>query len=45
MYARQVFTNDPQYFPTSKMQEIVKYLHGHDQQYSELDRILFPFSY
>ncbi|QRV77504.1 glycoside hydrolase family 31 protein [Ceratobasidium sp. AG-Ba] len=33
MYARQVFTNDPQYFPTSKMQEIVKYLHDHDQQY------------
>ncbi|QRV92350.1 glycoside hydrolase family 31 protein [Ceratobasidium sp. AG-Ba] len=33
MYARQVFTNDPQYFPTSKMQDIVKYLHGHDQQY------------
>ncbi|KAG9074615.1 hypothetical protein FS749_013796, partial [Ceratobasidium sp. UAMH 11750] len=33
MYARQVFTNDPQYFPTSKMQEIVKYLHNHDQQY------------
>ncbi|KAG9103826.1 hypothetical protein FRC06_007804, partial [Ceratobasidium sp. 370] len=33
MYARQVFTNDPQYFPTSKLQEIVKYLHNHDQQY------------
>ncbi|QRW06475.1 glycoside hydrolase family 31 protein [Ceratobasidium sp. AG-Ba] len=33
MYARQVFTNDPEYFPTSKMQDIVKYLHGHDQQY------------
>ncbi|KAG8756283.1 hypothetical protein FRC12_010619 [Ceratobasidium sp. 428] len=33
MYARQVFTNDPQYFPTAKMQEIVKYLHSHDQQY------------
>ncbi|CAE6413351.1 unnamed protein product [Rhizoctonia solani] len=33
MYQRWVFTNDPQYFPTAKMQEIVNYLHKHDQQY------------
>ncbi|KAJ1303229.1 hypothetical protein OPQ81_011427 [Rhizoctonia solani] len=33
MYERWVFTNDPQYFPTSKMREIVDYLHKHDQQY------------
>ncbi|KAG9036520.1 hypothetical protein FRB95_008575 [Tulasnella sp. JGI-2019a] len=33
MYKRWTFTNDPQYFPTEKMQEIVNYLHSHDQQY------------
>lgn len=33
---RWTFTNDPQYFPTEKMQEIVNYLHSHDQQYSAL---------
>ncbi|CAE6449622.1 unnamed protein product [Rhizoctonia solani] len=33
MYKRWVFTNDPQYFPTAKMREIVNYLHKHDQQY------------
>ncbi|KAG9097843.1 hypothetical protein FRC06_007125 [Ceratobasidium sp. 370] len=29
----QVFSNDPEYFPTPKIREIVDYLHGHDQQY------------
>ncbi|KAG8785669.1 hypothetical protein FRC12_017286 [Ceratobasidium sp. 428] len=33
MHDLQVFSNDPEYFPTSKMREIVDYLHGHDQQY------------
>ncbi|KAG8693080.1 hypothetical protein FRC11_003182, partial [Ceratobasidium sp. 423] len=33
MYERQVFTNDPQYFPTAKIREVVSYLHKHDQQY------------
>ncbi|CAE6470893.1 unnamed protein product, partial [Rhizoctonia solani] len=33
MYERWVFTSDPQYFPISRMREIVEYLHDHDQQY------------
>ncbi|KAF8755028.1 glycosyl hydrolase 31 family [Rhizoctonia solani] len=33
MYKRWVFTNDPEYFPTAKMRDIVNYLHKHDQQY------------
>lgn len=33
MYKRRVFTVDPQYFPLSRMREIVSYLHSHDQQY------------
>jgi len=38
MYERQVFTNDPQYFPLTKVREIVIYLHKHDQQYSGSNR-------
>lgn len=34
MFKRWIFTNDPQYFPTDRMREIVNYLHAHDQQYS-----------
>lgn len=34
MYKRWIFTNDPQYFPTNRMREIVDYLHSHEQQYS-----------
>lgn len=34
MYKRWIFTNDPQYFPTDRMREIIDYLHGHEQQYS-----------
>ncbi|CCO34760.1 alpha-glucosidase, putative [Rhizoctonia solani AG-1 IB] len=33
MYERWVFTSDPQYFPISRMREMVHYLHEHDQQY------------
>ncbi|KAI0062102.1 alpha-glucosidase [Artomyces pyxidatus] len=33
MYERRIFTNDPQYFPTSRMREIVSYLHDHNQRY------------
>ncbi|KAG8686180.1 hypothetical protein FRC09_014300, partial [Ceratobasidium sp. 395] len=33
MHELKVFSNDPEYFPTSKMREIVDYLHGRDQQY------------
>ncbi|EIN04606.1 alpha-glucosidase [Punctularia strigosozonata HHB-11173 SS5] len=33
MYNRRVFTLDADYFPTSRMREIVDYLHAHDQQY------------
>ena len=33
MFKRWIFTNDPDYFPTDKMREIVDYLHNHDQQY------------
>lgn len=32
MDERAVFTNDPLRFPLEKMQELVKYLHQHDQQ-------------
>lgn len=37
MYKRWVFTNDPNYFPTSRMREIVDYLHNHDQYYGEFE--------
>ncbi|KAF8713378.1 glycosyl hydrolase 31 family, partial [Rhizoctonia solani] len=33
MYERWVFTSDPQYFPISRMREIVDHLHNNDQQY------------
>ncbi|KAG9083531.1 hypothetical protein FS749_005959 [Ceratobasidium sp. UAMH 11750] len=33
MHKLQVFTNDPEYFPTTKLRQIVDYLHDHDQQY------------
>ncbi|KAG8963174.1 hypothetical protein FRC03_003321 [Tulasnella sp. 419] len=33
MKSRWTFTNDPDYFPTNRMQEIVNYLHNHNQQY------------
>ncbi|KZW01941.1 glycoside hydrolase family 31 protein [Exidia glandulosa HHB12029] len=33
MKDRWVFTNDPQYFPTNRVQEIIHYLHAHDQHY------------
>lgn len=33
MNKRWIFSNDPQYFPTDRMREIVNYLHAHDQQY------------
>jgi alpha-glucosidase len=36
MYKRRVFSLDPQYFPLNRMQEIVSYLHDHDQHYGEL---------
>ena len=35
MYKRRVFTLDQDYFPQSRMREIIKYLHDHNQQYSE----------
>ena len=34
MDRRRIFTVDPDYFPMNRMQEIVEYLHGHDQKYS-----------
>ncbi|KAI0040366.1 glycoside hydrolase family 31 protein [Auriscalpium vulgare] len=33
MYKRRVFTNDQDYFPTSRMREIVDYLHDHKQKF------------
>ncbi|KAI0263723.1 glycoside hydrolase family 31 protein [Gloeopeniophorella convolvens] len=33
MYKRRIFTNDPDYFPTDRMREIIDYLHHHDQRY------------
>jgi alpha-glucosidase len=33
MYKRRVFSMDPQYFPLNRMQEIVSYLHNHEQHY------------
>ena len=33
MYKRRIFTTDPDYFPTSRMREIVDYLHAHDQKF------------
>lgn len=36
MFKRRIFTVDPQYFPLSRMQEIVDYLHSHDQRFGEL---------
>ncbi|TFY71663.1 hypothetical protein EVG20_g1354 [Dentipellis fragilis] len=33
MYKRRIFTTDPDYFPVSRMREIVDYLHSHDQKF------------
>ena len=33
MDGRKVFTLDPTHFPLEKMQELVTYLHKHDQHY------------
>jgi hypothetical protein len=33
MYKRRVFTLDPDYFPLSRMREIIDFLHAHDQRY------------
>ncbi len=33
MDRRRVFTVDPDYFPINRMQEIVSYLHAHDQKF------------
>ncbi|GBE82887.1 Probable alpha/beta-glucosidase [Sparassis crispa] len=33
MYERRVFTLDPDYFPLPRMQQIINYLHDHDQHY------------
>ena len=33
MDRRRVFTVDPDYFPMKRMQEIVSYLHAHDQKF------------
>ncbi|KAH9842419.1 alpha-glucosidase [Rhodofomes roseus] len=33
MYNRRIFTVDPDYFPITRMREIVNYLHDHDQHY------------
>jgi alpha-glucosidase len=43
MYKRRVFTLDPQYFPLNRMQEIVHYLHSHDQQYGSINA--FPMGF
>jgi len=36
----RVFTVDPDYFPMNRMQEIVSYLHAHDQKFG----VLFSFN-
>lgn len=36
MDRRRTFTNDPNYFPTPKLREIVDFLHSHQQKYSML---------
>ena len=33
MDRRRIFTVDPDYFPMNRMQEIVSYLHAHDQKF------------
>ncbi|KAL1754868.1 glycoside hydrolase family 31 protein [Schizophyllum commune] len=33
MHRRRVFSLDPDYFPLDRMQEIVEYLHDHEQKY------------
>jgi len=33
MFKRRIFTMDPEYFPPSRMREIIDYLHKHDQRY------------
>ncbi len=35
MDGRKIFTVDPNYFPIDRMRQIVKYLHDHNQKYSE----------
>lgn len=36
MYKRRIFTVDPLYFPLARMQEIVDYLHSHNQKFGKL---------
>ncbi|KIJ56461.1 glycoside hydrolase family 31 protein [Sphaerobolus stellatus SS14] len=33
MDRRRTFTNDPEYFPTERLREIISYLHSHSQHY------------
>ncbi|PCH38495.1 glycoside hydrolase family 31 protein [Wolfiporia cocos MD-104 SS10] len=33
MYNRRIFTIDPDYFPLTRMRQIIDYLHAHDQHY------------
>lgn len=33
MYNRRIFTLDPDYFPLTRMRQIIDYLHSHDQHY------------
>ena len=40
MHRRRVFSLDPDYFPLDRMQEIVKYLHDHEQKYSMCPSLL-----
>ena len=40
MDRRRGFTVDPEYFPMNRMQEIVSYLHAHDQKFGT-DKFLF----
>jgi alpha-glucosidase len=36
MYKRRIFTVDPDYFPLSRMREIVHHLHSNNQKYGTL---------
>ena len=42
MNERKVFTLDPDYFPLKRMQEIIEYLHDHNQQYGERSSFALP---
>lgn len=43
MFKRWIFTNDPDYFPTDRMREIVDYLHRHNQQYGTVLSLLHSY--